>query len=403
MAFGVRAPGPRGYLASTGARPAQFSPEVWTRDEFGHRNLVEFLDIIREVVSQKLVDIMLMSASVTEQLAIKEGLFDHSPVTPAARANDTTDVWAVRHGSYIKQPAQPFRSATIDHIQCGAIECDRETETFPGANLGLYSVTFVNELQQDRATLEAFKAFREEAERKKFRYFLEVFDPNVNSQIAPEKLGEFINDNILRILAGVTEAGRPQFLKIVYHGPRLMEELAQYDPNLVVGILGGSAGTTYDAFKLIHDAQKYGARVALFGRKINNAEHQLAFIEMLRLITDGRVSPEEAVRAYHGVLQGKGIKPKLPLEKDLELTDQAMSYGSGGQRGNVLIQNNPLATKPGSSSSATATASVVAKPDPDAAGKAAWPVLPNGAPDFSTMTSEQRCAYDVARLKRRFG
>src|SRR5206468_9918336 len=116
-----------------------------------------------------------------------------------------------------------------------------------------------------------------------------------------------------------------------------MEELAQYDPNLVVGILGGSAGTTYAAFKLIHDAQKYGARVALFGRKINNAEHQLAFIEMLRLITDGKISPEEAVRAYHGVLQAKGIKPRLELEKDLELTDQTMSYdGNAGRRAMVV-------------------------------------------------------------------
>src|SRR5205814_6954723 len=181
---------------------------------------------------------------------------------------------------------------------------------------------------QDRETLLWFKEFREEAERKKFRYFLEVFDPNVDHGIAPEKLGEFLNDNIIRALAGVPEAGRPLFLKIVYHGPKAMEELAQYDPNVVVGILGGSAGTTCDAFKLIHDAQKYGARVALFGRKINNAEHQLAFIEMLRLITDGKVKPEEAVRAYHGVLQAKGITPRLPLEKDLELTDQAMSYDS---------------------------------------------------------------------------
>src|SRR5439155_9504540 len=123
-----------------------------------------------------------------------------------------------------------------------------------------------------------------------------------------------------------------------------MEELSQYDPNLVVGILGGSAGTTYDAFKLIHDAQKYGARVALFGRKINHAEHQLAFIEMLRLITDGTISAEEAVRAYHAVLQAKNITPKLPLEKDLELTDQAMSYsGSASARSAVPIRNNPLA------------------------------------------------------------
>src|SRR5512143_3689848 len=72
MAFGVRATGPRGYLSSKGARPAQFSPEVWTRDEFGYRNLPEFLDIIREITRQGLVDIMLMSASVNEQLTIKE-------------------------------------------------------------------------------------------------------------------------------------------------------------------------------------------------------------------------------------------------------------------------------------------------------------------------------------------
>src|SRR5688572_23582253 len=109
MAFGVRSPGPRGYLAKRGARPAQFSPEVWNRNEFGYRNLPEFLDIIREVTNQGLIDIMLMSAYVTEQLAIKEGLFKNSHVTPAARANDTTDVWAARHGAYTREPSQPFR------------------------------------------------------------------------------------------------------------------------------------------------------------------------------------------------------------------------------------------------------------------------------------------------------
>ena len=119
MAFGVRSPGPRGYLAKRGARPAQFSPEVWNRNEFGYRNLPEFLDIIREVVRQGLVDIMLTSAYVNEVLSIREGLFRDSHVTPAARANDTTDVWAVRHGCYTREPSQPFRSASIDHIQIG--------------------------------------------------------------------------------------------------------------------------------------------------------------------------------------------------------------------------------------------------------------------------------------------
>ena len=403
MAFGVRAPGARGYLARRGARPAQFSPEVWTREEFGCRNLPEFLDIIREVVHQGLVDIMLMSAYVNEQLSIKEGLFQNSPVTPAARANDATDVWAVRHGCYTREAPQPFRSATIDHIQCGRLQCDRSSGQFPGANLGLYSCTFVNHLEQDRETLEWFKEFRQEAERKQFRYFLEVFDPNVNRGIPPDKLGEFINDKIIRALAGVTEAGRPLFLKIVYHGPKAMEELAQYDPNLVVGILGGGAGTTYDAFKLIHEAQKYGARVALFGRKINNAEHQLAFIEMLRFITQGTVSPEEAVRAYHGVLQAKGLKPLRSLPDDLKLTDPAMSYGgSANTRSTVTAPGNAWTTLkpavPEQKERGLPTSAVT-----QTAGTAGWPKRSDGSPDFDTMTSPQRRAYHEARLKRLFG
>ncbi|MBM3837662.1 MAG: hypothetical protein FJ398_06810 [Verrucomicrobia bacterium] len=406
MAFGVRAPGPRDYLARRGARPTQFSPEVWTREEFGYRNLPEFLDIIREVTHQGIVDIMLMSAYVNEQLTIKEGLFGNSHVTPAARANDTTDVWAVRHGCYTREPSQPFRSATIDQIQCGEIECDRTSDEFPGANLGLYSVTFVNDLDHDREALLWYKEFREEAERKKFRHFLEVFDPNVASGIPPEKLGEFINDNILRTLAGVPESGRPIFLKIVYHGPKAMEELAQYDPNLVVGILGGSAGTTHDAFRLIHDAQKYGARVALFGRKINHAEHQLAFIEMLRLITDGRIGPEEAVRAYHGVLQARNIKPHRSLADDLKLTDQSMSYdGSAARRATGDVRNNPLAERKPAESRPIPdrTASPRRSAQAEATANGEWPRLPNGAPDFGRMTSAQRRAYDDVRLKRKFG
>ena len=86
MAFGVRAPGPRSYLARGGARPAQFSPEIWSRDEFGYRNLPEFLDVIREITHQGLVDIMLMSASTNESLTIHERLFDSSHITPAVRA-----------------------------------------------------------------------------------------------------------------------------------------------------------------------------------------------------------------------------------------------------------------------------------------------------------------------------
>src|SRR5207245_9756176 len=108
---------PRSYLSLHGERPSRSSPDVWIRDEYGYRNLPEFLDIFREVVHQGLIDIMLMSAYVNEQLTIKEGLFRDSQVTPAARANDATDVWAVRHGCYTGERAQPSRTATRHQLQ----------------------------------------------------------------------------------------------------------------------------------------------------------------------------------------------------------------------------------------------------------------------------------------------
>src|SRR5205085_11253758 len=175
-----------------------------------------------------------------------------------------------------------------------------------------------------------YKQFRIEAERKGFRHFLEVFDPNRPEAVEASQVPAFINDVIVRTLGGVTSAGRPLFLKMVYHGPKAMEELVHYDPHLVVGILGGSAGTTYDAFKLLSEAKKYGARVALFGRKINNAENQLAFIHFLRLIADGEIPAEEAVAGYHGVLQRLGIRPHRALADDMQLQTNVMSYGGNG-------------------------------------------------------------------------
>src|SRR6476646_2699730 len=277
------------------------SPESYP-GEVRFRTLAEFRDIITQIVEQQLVDIMLMAASTSEVLTIQRRIFDDSPVTPAARANDTTDIHIIRGAKYPTQPSLPFRTATLDHIQCGHVDC-KPDERHLGANLGLYSITFNNDSMLDREALNEYKQFRLEAERKNFRHFLEIFDPNRPEAVEASKVPEFINDAIVRTLGGVTAKGRPLFLKMVYHGPKAMEELVHYDPYLVVGILGGSAGTPYDAFTLLSEAKKYGCRVALFGRKINNAENQLAFIHFLRLIADGAITAEEAVRAYHGVLQ----------------------------------------------------------------------------------------------------
>ena len=231
MGFGIGAPG---------QSPERHDGEV------RFKTLAEYRQQIRDVIRQGVVDIVLMSASTNEVLTIQERLFDNSHITPAARANDATDIHVMRGSRIPLDAARPFRSANIDHIQCGHLDC-RPEERILGANLGLYSVTFNNRLEPDLATLERYKEFREEAERKGFRYFLEVFNPNLADAVAPEMLPNFINDVIARTLAGVTSAGRPSFLKMVYQGPKAMEDLVRYDPHLVVGILGGAAGTTLDA------------------------------------------------------------------------------------------------------------------------------------------------------------
>lgn len=360
MAFGLASPGQ--------------SPEYYGH-EARFRSLAEYRQLIREITKQGLVDIMLMSASTSEVLTIDERLFDQSHVTPAIRANDTTDIWlATGTGRYGKQPSMPFRTATIDHAQCGKVHCEPHERRL-GVDLGLYSVTLNNDVQLDRQTIEAYKTFRLEAEEKGFRHFLEMFDPNACGEHCPPDVGRFANDHIARTLAGVTRRGRPIFLKIVYHGPAAMEALVKYDRTLVVGILGGSAGTTFDAFHMLWEAKKYGARVALYGRKINNAEDQLTFVKYLRLVADDQVDPTEAVKAYHGDLAKLGLKPYRALADDLQQTDTASSYS-------------------GTSSPRAAGAK------PGAAGKA---IAGSADPDFSRMSPAEKALWNVQRWKKILG
>ena len=407
MAFGIGAPGR--------------SPEAHS-GELRYRSLTEFRDIIREIVRQELVDIMLMSASMSDVLTIQERIFDESPVTPAVRANYTTDIHAVRGGKFVTYPSMPFRTATVDHIQCGHIDCE-PTERYRGANLGLYSVTFNNDPERDRRTLEEYTRFRIEAERKGFRHFLEVFDPNVPDAVAPDILPKFINDMIARCLGGVPQSGRPLFLKMVYHGPQAMEELHRYDPSLVIGILGGSAGTTYDAFKLLAEAQKHGARVALFGRKINNAENQFVFIRFLRFITDREITPEEAVPAYHATLERLGIRPHRSLQEDMQLQTGVMNYGGSTRTVSVpSVATEQRAPVSGASRASNCSCECKSNSSPapgparaadtktrddvassDAARGTYLPAPADAAPDFAKMSPADKLAYNRAQRDRVFG
>jgi len=361
------------------------------------RSLAEYRDQMREIVRQGLVDIMLMSASTSEQLTIRERLFDTSHITPAARANDTTDIHLPAGGTYATEPSRPFQSTTIDHIMAGKIDPTPD-ERCRGANLGLYSITPNNNLAFDYVTLQAYKEFRLEAERKGFRHFLEVFDPNACGNACPTDLGRFINDLIVRTLAGVPSSGRPLFLKIAYHGPRAMEELVEYDPTLIPGILGGSSGTTYDAFRLLEEAKQRGARAALFGRKINNCEHQLTFVTYLRAIADGKIGAAEAVKAYHGDLERLKLKPQRALKDDLGSTTRATSYAGApsAAKPRPKVTVSALAPALPRRGQAAAVAASASAPAVTADG---FPKKGDGSPDFAKMSGAQKVAFARLRIK----
>jgi len=104
------------------------------------------------------------------------------------------------------------------------------------------------------------------------------------------------------------------------------------------------------------------------------------------------------VRAYHGVLQAKGIKPKLPLEKDLELTDQTMSYEGGARRATVTVLG-----RDGFAARSDEKDQSFSRPAGSAPTRGVdWP-MQNGRPDFDKMSAAERLVYDQQRLSRKFG
>ncbi|CCV05216.1 conserved hypothetical protein [Mesorhizobium metallidurans STM 2683] len=284
------------------------------------RSRQEFIAQIEAIIKQDIVDIMLVSQSNLELLD-ERAAFLGSDVKPAIRANLETMCWgAVRHGVYTQTPSIPFRDANLARL----------VANYPtsGTNLGLYSVSFSNNIELDIRTLNAFAEFRAEAARHNFRYFYEVFNPSVDIGLSREEIGEFVNDSIIKSLASVPRADRPLFLKTPYNGPKALEELVNFDSELIVGVLGGGAGTTRDTFELVAQSERYGARLALFGRKINLAEAPLQLIVLMRAVADGEMGPEEAVRAYHGELQKLGLAPNRSLADDRAITEDVLKVAA---------------------------------------------------------------------------
>ncbi len=297
MAFGVTAPGPVGGAADGVTGPGRY------------RTRQAFQDDIRAVAGSGAVDVMLMSASNAEVVTADGPLA--GGVTVAVRGNDTTDIWNSRGAAYPGEASRPFRTVDLPRVT-------------PFCDLVLYSMTFNGDLEHDLRTVSAYREFRREATDLGLRHFLEVFNPNAPT-VDPALVPAFVNDSIIRALAGVTSAERPIFLKVAYNGADAMAELCEHDASLVVGILGGSAGTTRDTFELLSQAQASGARVALFGRKIQRAESQLDLVRLMRAVVDGNQSPADAVRAYHDALATAELTPTRPLDADLAVTDPVLA------------------------------------------------------------------------------
>jgi hypothetical protein len=305
MGFGVTAPGSlRGVAAGPAAAvgPGRYG----TRESY--------LDAMRTLVGHGFLDILLASASNGERLVADGSIGDD--VTLAVRANDSTDIWLGRGSAYRSHPSRPFRSADLAAIA-------------PFCDLVLYSVTFNNDLERDLATLEAYREFRLEAAALGVRHFLEVFNPNAPVGLGAADIAGFVNDAVVRTLAGITASQRPLFLKMAYNGADALAELAEHDASLVVGILGGTAGTTRDTFELLHRIQSSGGRVALFGRKIQRAESQVDLVRLVFPVLRGELTPEDAVRAYHRSLAEGGRTPQRALDADLALTDPVLRSEAG--------------------------------------------------------------------------
>ncbi len=298
MAFGVMAPATR-----LGHTLGEVGPGIYKTRQ-------DYLNDMKVLLEQGALDIMLTSASNGEQLARKPAKF--KKITLAVRGNDASDIWNQRGSNYLSPRSRPFQTVNLKKVK-------------DFSDLVLYSVTFNNDLESDLITLEAYKKFRIEAAELGVRHFLEVFNPNAPVEVKPADFGAFVNDHIIRTLAGVTESERPTFLKVAYNGVNALKELAESDSSLVVGILGGSTGTTRDTFELLHRAESAGARVALFGRKIQRAESQVNIVKLMRPVLEAKLTPTEAVSEYHKSLGELGITPFRTLSEDSKITDPVLS------------------------------------------------------------------------------
>ena len=265
------------------------------------RRQAEFIQLCRDLTKDGYIDGCLLTPSDAEILAVEERLFQTTPVTPMVRLNAETSIWSPRHGAYGRSPAQPFQTVQVNAQSPEAAYCTTLGDALEcHVRIGLYSITLNNDADADRRTLLEYLNFaREVGNHPQFDHFLEVFLPNMQLPgLDYEKRGQYVADSIVRTMSYLKKHQRPRFIKTEYTGAATWKELCDFDPNLIIGALGGARINTRKTLELASNIVAGGGRATLFGRTIFDDENPRAICKALRAVLDKTMTADEAYSMY---------------------------------------------------------------------------------------------------------
>ena len=223
--------------------------------------------------------------------------------------------------------SRPFRTACLSRVMYGATSRSRQASRHRSRPL-------LHHLQQRPRRRPAHAGSVPRVSRRAAAQRLQVLPRSVRPERRrrhrPPSSCRTTSTTASCAASPASPAERPQFLKIVYNGPKALEELASYDPSLVIGVLGGGAGTTRDMLR----AAGPGRALRRPGRAVRPQDQPrrrspLAMVAFMRQVADGSIAPAEAVRAYHGELQKLGIKPLR------DRSDERYCHHRGGAQGRL--------------------------------------------------------------------
>ncbi len=269
-----------------------------------YRTHPEFLQLQRDLVRDGTIDGLLMTPADAEILALEEGMFHDSDVTPIVRMNSETAIWNPRYGDYRTQHSYPFQTVFPDDMKSyceslvsPALDCSIQ--------LGLYSMTLNNDVQADRRMLESYIQFAHTVgDIPGFDHILEVFLPNVNLVgFDDEKRGMYVADSIIRTMSYLRKHQRPSFLKTAFTTNKVWKEFTDFDPSIIIGALGGPRQNARYTLQLANNVARNGGRAILFGRAIFQEESPIAMVCALRKVLNNQFSVDEAYADYQRSLR----------------------------------------------------------------------------------------------------